>query len=165
MWLSYHVYWNLSLYIYYKLRNIAAIRDHLTTSATEQLIHSLGSSRLDYCNSLLYGVLKYKINYLQRVQNIAAMIVTRSSGRDRIAPYLESLHCSLVECRIVFKILFWLLNVWTIWHQTTYLNLLHHTVRIVISLKQNSNIVLKTHLSSSYNHMGNHYSYVCNFIT
>ena len=47
--------------IHFHLRNIAAIRDHLTSSATEQLIHSLVSSRLDYCNSLLYGVPKYKI--------------------------------------------------------------------------------------------------------
>ena len=57
---------------HFHLRNIAAIRDHLTLSATEQLIHSLVTSCLDYCNSLLYGIPKYKINYLQRVQNIAA---------------------------------------------------------------------------------------------
>ena len=50
--------------IHFHLRNIAAIRDHLTSSGTEQLIHSLVSSRLDYCNSLLYGVPKYKIKYL-----------------------------------------------------------------------------------------------------
>ena len=79
---------------HFHLRNIAAIRDHLTTSATdlEQLIHSLVSSHLDYCNSLLYGIPKYTINYLQRVQNIAARIVTRCSRRDHFTPYLESLH-------------------------------------------------------------------------
>ena len=84
---------------------IAAIRDHLTSSATEQLIHSLVSSRLDYCNSLLYGVQKYKIKYLQRVQNIAARIVTRCPQRDHITPYLQSLHWLPVECCIIFKIL------------------------------------------------------------
>ena len=92
--------------IHFHLRNIAAIRDHLTFSATEQLIHSLVSSRLDYCNSLLYGVLKNKIKYLQRVQNIAARIVTRCPRRDHITPYLQSLHWLPVECRIIFKILF-----------------------------------------------------------
>ena len=90
---------------HFHLRNIAAIRDHLTTAATEQLIHSLVSSRLDYCNSLLYGVPKYKISYLQRVQNIAARIVMLCSRRDHITPYLESLHWLPVECHIVFKIL------------------------------------------------------------
>ena len=91
--------------IHFHLRNIAAIRDHLTSSATEQLIHSLVSLRLDYCNSLLYGVPKYKIKYLQRVQNIAARIVTRCHRRDHITPYLQSLHWLPVECRIIFKIL------------------------------------------------------------
>ena len=32
---------------------------------------------LDYCNSLLYGVQKYNIKYLQRVQNIAARTMTQ----------------------------------------------------------------------------------------
>ena len=121
---------------HFQLRNIAAIWYHLRTLATEQPIHSLVSLRLDYCNSLLYGVPKYKINYLQRVQNIAVRIVTRCSWWDHITPYLEYLHWLPVECRIEVKYYFWLLNVWTIWHQIIYLNVLHHIVRIVILLKQ-----------------------------
>ena len=90
---------------YFQLRNISAIRNHLSSAATEQLIHSLVSSHLDYCNSLLYSVLKYKIKYLQRVLNVAARIVTRCPRRDHITPHLESLHCLPVELRIIFKIL------------------------------------------------------------
>ena len=90
---------------YFHLRNISAIHNHLSSAATEQLIHSFFSSRLDYCNSLLYGVPKYKIKYLQRVQNVAARIVTRCPRRDHITPHLESLHWLPVEFRIVFKIL------------------------------------------------------------
>ena len=90
---------------HFHLRNIAAIQDHLTLSATEQLIHSLVTSRLDYCNSLLYGIPKYKINYLQRLQNIAARVVIRCPRRDHITPHLKSLHWLPVKLRIVFKIL------------------------------------------------------------
>ena len=90
---------------YFHLRNISAIRNHLSSAATKQLIHSLVSSRLDYCNSLLYGVPKYKIKYLQRVQNVAGRIVTRCPRRDHITPHLEFLHWLPVEFRIVFKIL------------------------------------------------------------
>ena len=102
---------NLCRATHFHLHNIAAIRDHLTSSATEQLIHSLVSSHLHYCNSLLYGVPKYKIKYLQRAQNIAARIVTWCPWRDHITPYFQSLHCLSVEWRIIFKFCFFLKNV------------------------------------------------------
>ena len=76
----------------FHLRNIATIMGYVTLSATEQLIHSLVTWRLDYCNSLLYGSPKYKMNYLQRVQNIAARVVMRCPRRDHITPNLKSRH-------------------------------------------------------------------------
>jgi hypothetical protein len=91
--------------MHYHLRNIGAIRNILTVSATEQLVHALVTSRLDYCNSLLYGVPDYQINCLQRLQNIAARIVTRCDRRDHITPVLKSLHWLPVKYRIDFKIL------------------------------------------------------------
>ena len=51
-------------------------------------MHSLVTSRIDYCNSLLYGVPEYKTDRLQRVHNIAARIVTRSNP-DHITPLLK----------------------------------------------------------------------------
>jgi hypothetical protein len=91
--------------IHFHLRNIGAIRSLLTSTATEQLIHSLVTSRLDYCNSLLYGIPGYQKDRLQRMQNIAARIVTRCDRRDHITPVLKSLHWLPVKYRIDFKIL------------------------------------------------------------
>ena len=62
------------------------------------------TSRLDYCNSLLNGVPGYKLKCVQRMQNIAARIVSRCPYRDHITPVLESLHWLPVKHRILFKL-------------------------------------------------------------
>ena len=88
----------------FRIRNVSAIR-HLLPSVAAQLMHSLVTSRLDYCNSILYGLPDCKINRLQRVQNIAARVVSRCSKYDHITPILKSLHWLPVKMRILFKIL------------------------------------------------------------
>jgi len=91
----------------YHIRNISAIRQLIPQSAAAALVHSLVTSRLDYCNSLLYGVPACKLQQLQRVQNIAARVVTltRCSPENRITPILKSLHWLPIKIRIDFKIL------------------------------------------------------------
>ena len=85
--------------------NIGAIRNLLTDSAVELLIHSLVMSQLDYCNSLLNRVPGYKLKRIQRMQNIAAKIMSRCPYRDHITPVLESLHWQPVKYHILFKLL------------------------------------------------------------
>ena len=89
---------------YFHLRNISSIRDSLTDEATIQLVHAFVSSRIDYCNSLLYGIPEYAIKKLQRVQNLAARVVTRSSKYSSITPTLKKLHWLPVKYRIIFKV-------------------------------------------------------------
>ena len=89
---------------YFHLRNIPSIRDSLTDEATIQLVHAFVSSRIDYCNSLLYGIPDYAIKKLQRVQNVAARVVTRSSKYSSITPTLKKLHWLPVKYRIIFKV-------------------------------------------------------------
>ena len=89
----------------FHLRNIGAVRKLLPDFAAEQLVHALVTSRLDYCNSLLYGLQDYMIIRLQRIQNTAARIVACSPKSFHITPILYELHWLPVEERILFKLL------------------------------------------------------------
>ena len=64
----------------------------------------LSSSRLDYCNSILYGIDDIDLTRLQRVQNQLARLVTKSPPFTCSIPLLRSLHWLPVRFRILFKI-------------------------------------------------------------
>ena len=85
---------------YYHLRNIGHIRRYLTNDATQSLVNGLVASRLDYCNALLSGLHQTSINKLQRVQNTAARIVTRTSRYIHIILVLKNLHWLPVYYRV-----------------------------------------------------------------
>ena len=87
------------------LKNILTIKKYLTRDDTQTLIHAFVSSRLDFCNSLLYGAPSCLIAQLQRVQNAAARIVEKSGKYEHISPILQSLHWLPVHSRIRFKVL------------------------------------------------------------
>ena len=89
----------------YHLRNIARIRKFLSVKTTEILVHAFVSSKLDYCNSLLYNIPKYVLNKLQFVQNAAARLITCSRKYDHITPILIDLHWLPIAEHIKFKIL------------------------------------------------------------
>ena len=89
----------------FHLRNIGRVRKRLTTDATKKVVQSLVISRLDYCNALLCGVSDQSLSRLQRVQNNAARLITKTSRRDHITPILVQLHWLPIRVRIDFKIL------------------------------------------------------------
>ena len=69
------------------------------------MLVTLVISRLYYCNSVLYGIPKYQRDKLQRIQNIAARMITGTQSTDHITSILKNLHWLPVEARINFKIL------------------------------------------------------------
>ena len=91
--------------INYQLYSIGKIQKYLDKPTTEKMINSAVTSRLDYCNSLLYRINEYLVSQLQRCQNNAARIVSLRRKYDHITPILKDLHWLPVEYRINYKIL------------------------------------------------------------
>ena len=77
----------------------------LTTEAAKLAVHTLVTSRLDYCNSLLIGVSKTLITKFQNVQRTSARVIVQRRKYDSITPELISLHWLPVQQRIRFKVL------------------------------------------------------------
>ena len=93
---------NICRSAFYHIRDLRRI--HLNKATAIFVANALVSSRLDYCNSLLFGCSeKYKTS-LQRVQNCLALVVTRSSRLSESRPLLKSLHWLPFKSRIKFKL-------------------------------------------------------------
>ena len=73
-----------------QLHDFRCIRPLISKIAAITLANSFIHFRLDYCTSLYYGLPYYSIHYLQKVQNTAARIVTRSVRSSHITPVLKS---------------------------------------------------------------------------
>ena len=77
----------------------------LSYDATVTIVHAFITSRLDYCNSLFFGLPGYVLKRLQRVQNAAARLVFQAKKYDHVTPLLINLHWLPIELRIEYKIL------------------------------------------------------------
>jgi len=66
----------------------------------KQLVSAFIFSRLDYCNTVLYGLPQSTIGPLQRVQNAAARVTLGLSPRDHVRPAVKKLHWLPVAHRI-----------------------------------------------------------------
>ena len=91
--------------INYNLYSIGIIRKYLDTPTAEKMINWSITSRLDYCNNILYGAKGYNISQLQLWHNNAARVWSLRRKFDHITPVLKDLHCLPVEQRIEYKVL------------------------------------------------------------
>ena len=90
---------------WYTLHNIKRVRSLLTREACETIINLYVTSKLDYCNCLLYGVPAKMLERLQKVQNSAAKTIARVPRRDHVTPILADLHWLPIKQRVEYKIL------------------------------------------------------------
>ena len=81
------------------------IRRHLDDVTCARVINALVTSRLDFQNSLLLGLPQCQVERLQKAQNAAARLLTRTKKRQHITPILMDLHWLPVRARIDYKVM------------------------------------------------------------
>ena len=78
---------------FYQLRNLSEIRKYLTQESSKIIaVHAFVTSKLDYCNSLLYSCRKMQLKKLQHVQNTVTRIITQTRKFGHITPVLSDLN-------------------------------------------------------------------------
>ena len=95
---------NIARTCYFELRRLESIRGFLTSTATATLVSAFVLSRIDYCNSLLFGSAHDVTSHLQRMQNYAARVILRLPKSSSITIHLRSLHWVPVKVRSTYKI-------------------------------------------------------------
>ena len=89
---------------YFQLRQLRPAVRSLSDDASRALVQAFISCRLDYCNSVLFGISDGLLGRLQSVQNAAARLITGARRCDHITPALRQLHWLPVRQRVAFKI-------------------------------------------------------------
>ena len=68
-------------------------------------MHAFVTTRVDYLNSLLYGMTDYIIKRFQRLLNAAARSITNLGKHYHIPDAMKKLHWLPIESRIQYKVL------------------------------------------------------------
>ena len=95
---------NIARTCYFELRRLANIRRIQTCTATATHVTAFVLSRIDYCNSLLFGSTHDVTSHLQRIQNYAARVMFRLPKSSSITTHIKSLHWLPVKVRSTYKI-------------------------------------------------------------
>ena len=81
---------NIARTCYFELPRLASIRRFLTSTATATLVSAFVLSRIDYCNSLLFGSTHDVTSHLQQIQNYAPRVFSRLPKSSNITTHLKS---------------------------------------------------------------------------
>ena len=89
---------------FHQLREFRHIRSFIPKFAAITFANAFIHFRIDYFNSLYYGLPKYSINRPQNLQTSVIRIVTHTSHLSQITPILKSLFWLPVQYCINFKL-------------------------------------------------------------
>ena len=96
---------NVCRSINFNLYSIGKIWKYLDRSTVQNLVNATITSRLDYCNSLMFGIPKELTTQLQMRQNHTACVITQWRKYYYISPVLGDLHWLPAKQRIGLNIL------------------------------------------------------------
>ena len=147
-WLDSH--FSMSTYIsmscsaaFFWLHNIKRISQFLPRDKLEMVLHAFVTSRIDYCNGLLYELPDCEIAKLQREQNAAARLLMSCKKYDHITPILINLHWLPVRYRINFKILLLTFKVRYSTARSYIIDLIHTKTNTRYLVRSNEGVLLK----------------------
>ena len=95
---------NIAQTCYFELHRLASICRFLTSTATATLVSAFVLSRIDYCNSLLFGSTHDVTSHLQRIQTYAARVILRLPKSTSTTTHLKSLQWLPVKVSSTYKI-------------------------------------------------------------
>ena len=95
---------NIARTCYFVLHRLASIHRFMTSTATATLVSAFVLSRIDYCDSLLFGSTHDLTSHLQRIQNYAARVILHHPKSSSITIHLRSLHWLPVKVRAILYI-------------------------------------------------------------
>ena len=95
---------NIARTCHFELRRLASIRRFLTSTETATFVSAFALSRIDYCNSQLFGSTNDVTSHLQRIQSYAARVMLRLPMSSSITTHLKSLQWLPVKVRSTCKI-------------------------------------------------------------
>jgi len=81
----------------YHIRSLHHLRLHIDRETAVNLACSIVTSKLDYCDSVLYGISGTNIAKLPRMQNNLAHVVCKSPYNTNVTELLRELHWLLVQ--------------------------------------------------------------------
>ena len=99
MWMTVHI-GKICSKAFCRLYSIRQIRKFLTVQSTKTPVQASISSHLDYCNTLLFGLPKYQLNRLQKVQKAVAIVIFQIPQFDHTCTYRPTLASSNIQSSV-----------------------------------------------------------------
>lgn len=127
---------------YAQLKALSKIKPFVDRASLETIVHTLITTRIDYCNALHYGASQSTLQKLQLLQNSCARLLSGAKRHEHVTPILFELHWLPVKERVAFKTFVMIYN--CLQHRgPSYLSELIHPHQPVRPMRHHDNLLLE----------------------